>query len=65
MIVLKERYDNSKLIKLYDKLVSKHYSPLWVDPYCVFVCKVDDKNYIYRANGNKIDRKVIGEQLTL
>lgn len=65
MTVLKERYDNSKLIKLYDKLVFKQYSPLWVDPYCVFVCKVDGKNYIYKAIDNKIIKKVIGDSLTL
>ena len=65
MIVIEERYDNNKLIKTFNKLVKQNYSPLWVDPYCVFVCKIDNKNYMFKAEHNKIDIKVIGDSLTL
>lgn len=65
MITLKERFDSEKLIKLFDSLVNQNYSPLWVDPYCVFVCKIGNNNYIFRINGNSIDKEIIGNSLTL
>lgn len=30
-----ERYDNDKLIKLFNKLDNEGYSPLWNDPYYI------------------------------
>lgn len=65
MITLKERFDSEKLIKLFDSLVNQNYSPLWVDPYCVFVCSINGINYMFRAENNKIKKEIIGDSLTL
>lgn len=57
-----ERYDNDKLIKLFNKLDSEGYSPLWNDPYCQFVCKINNKNYKFTVepNTDKIVKELIG-----
>ena len=57
-----ERYDNNKLIKLFNKLDSEGYSPLWNDPYCQFVCKINNKNYKFtiKPDTNKIVKELIG-----
>ena len=57
MIVLKERYDNTKLIHMFDSLVAKGSTPMWVDPYCEFVCHIGNKNYrfVYDPDINTIE----------
>lgn len=61
MIVLKERYDNTKLIHMFDSLVAKGSTPMWVDPYCEFVCHIGNKNYrfVYDPDINRIYRELI------
>lgn len=61
MIILQERYDSKKLIQLFDNLVAKGSTPMWVDPYCEFVCLVNNKNYrfVYEPDTNRIYKELI------
>ena len=58
MIIIRERYDNKKLISMYNKLEKQGHSPLWNDPYCQFVCKIGNDNFkfTFNPNTNKITK---------
>lgn len=65
MITIKERFDSKELIKIFNSLENQNYTPMWIDPCCVFVCLIDGKviKYEYNPDTNRIMQKVISEML--
>lgn len=58
--IIKERYDSKELILLFNKYVQKGLSPIWVDPYCQFVCNIDNVPYKFtQINNGKLTKEII------
>lgn len=58
--IINERYDSSKLVDLFNKYKSKGLTPIWVDPYCQFVCNIDNIPYRFtQINNGKLTKEII------
>ena len=58
--ILNERYDSSELVALFNKYKNKGLSPIWVDPYCQFVCNISNTPYKFtQINNGKLHKDII------